>query len=287
MLDFSSRRGVNTADGSAPDEAGQASPKRNDQRHPPPRIALLALEGRAPWEWGAALASWPVFRFSKNVPRGDGHSVIVYPGLSAGDYSSAPLRAFLKDLGYDSHGWHQGLNFGPRDGLMDALRLQIQQLYARHKRKVSLVGWSLGGIYARELAKLDSEMVRAVVTLGTPFSGHPKSTNAWRLYELLSGESSDDTHKYGPLEDAPPVPTTSLYSRSDGVVAWQCSIQKPSSSNPNIENIEVVASHFGIGLNPVAWFALADRLAQREGKWQPFDASGLKRVFFGTDGHKV
>jgi pimeloyl-ACP methyl ester carboxylesterase len=213
--------------------------------------------------------------------------VIVYPGLSAGDYSTAPLRSFLKDLGYDAHGWHQGLNCGPREGVMEALREQVQHLYARHKRKLTLVGWSLGGIYAREMAKLEPDRVRAVVTLGTPFSGHPKSTNAWRLYELLSGESSDDTQKYGQLAEAPLVPTTSIYSRSDGVVAWPCSIQKPSKLNPHIENIEVVASHFGIGLNPMAWFALADRLAQREGRWKRFEPSGLKRVFYCVDEHKV
>jgi pimeloyl-ACP methyl ester carboxylesterase len=247
-----------------------------------PHALLLALEGRAPWEFGAALAAWPVLRQLRQLPTGDGHRVIVYPGLSAGDLSTRPLRAFLDDLGYHTDGWHLGLNLGPRDGVIAALRAQLHDAHAASGRKVSLIGWSLGGIYARELAKLEPQRVRAVITLGTPFAGHPRTTHAWRLYELLSGESADGHLKYGPLHDAPPVPTTSLYSRSDGVVAWRSSIQPPCADNPNTENIEVVASHFGIGLNPFAWYAVADRLALPEGLWRPFETAGLRRMFFRT-----
>lgn len=252
-----------------------------NQAHPPaPGAWLLALEGRAPWEFGASLASWPVLRMTKRLPKGDGHTVIVYPGLSAGDLSTRPLRSFLSDLGYKSQGWHQGLNFGPKHGVMEAAHEQLLKAYASSGRKLSLVGWSLGGIYARELAKLAPEAVRCVVTLGTPFAGHPRSTNAWRLYELLSGHASDRYLDHGPIHEAPPVPFTSLYSRSDGVVAWPCSIQASSATNPHIENIEVIASHFGIGLNPTAWYALADRLAQAEGMWRPFDIQGTRKLFF-------
>lgn len=250
--------------------------------HRPPHALLLALEGRAPLEFGAALATWPLLRNTRHLPKGDGHHVLVFPGLSAGDLSTRPLRAFLDDLGYRSDGWHLGLNLGPREGVINTLRDQLRAAHAHGGRKVSLVGWSLGGIYARELAKLEPALVRCVVTLGTPFAGHPRSTHAWRLYELLSGESADNHVKYGPLHEAPPVPTTSIYSRSDGVVAWHASIQAPSATNPATENIEVVASHFGIGLNPSAWFALADRLSQPEGAWKPFEANGLKRMFYNT-----
>jgi alpha/beta hydrolase fold len=249
---------------------------------PPPNAMLLALEGRAPWEFGATLASWPLLRMAGKLPKGDGHAVIVFPGLSAGDLSTKPLRGFLSDLGYEVQGWHQGLNFGPRKGVLNVALEQLRAAYAKSGRKVTLIGWSLGGIYARELAKLEPQMVRSVVTLGTPFSGSPKSTNAWRLYELLSGGEADKHSEHGPLHEAPPVPFTSIYSRSDGVVAWPCSIQAPSETNPHIENIEVVASHFGIGLNPTAWFALANRLAQAEGTWQPFATQGARKLFFKT-----
>jgi hypothetical protein len=116
--------------------------------------------------------------------------------------------------------------------------------------------------------------VRGVITLGTPFAGSPRSTNAWRIYELTSGRNIErETASYN-LPEAPPVPTTSIWSRSDGIVAWQGSFQHPADHNPHTENIEVVASHIGIGLNPSAWWAVADRLAQPEGNWTPFDRSG-------------
>jgi pimeloyl-ACP methyl ester carboxylesterase len=253
----------------------------HDQPHvPAPNALLLALEGRAPWEFGATLASWPLLRATRKLPKGDGHSVIVFPGLSAGDISTKPLRSFLSDLGYQVQGWHQGLNFGPRHGVLQAALEQLRHAYAKSGRKVSLIGWSLGGIYARELAKLEPEMVRGVITLGTPFAGHPRSTNAWRLYELLSGNKAERYQEHGPIHEAPPVPFTSIYSRSDGIVAWPCSIQAPSEANPQIENIEVVASHFGIGLNPTAWYAIADRLSHAEGAWAPFDVKGTRKVFF-------
>ncbi len=261
--------------------ADSLSPRVTDEA-PAPNAMLLALEGRAPWEFGATLASWPLLRLAGKLPKGDGHTVIVFPGLSAGDLSTKPLRSFLRDLGYSVQGWHQGLNFGPRKGVLSTALEQLRAAYAKSGRKVTLIGWSLGGIYARELAKLEPTMVRGVVTLGTPFSGSPKSTNAWRLYELLSGAEADKSSEHGPLHEAPPVPFTSIYSRSDGVVAWPCSIQAPSATNTQIENIEVVASHFGIGINPMAWFALANRLAQADGAWQPFVAHGSRKLFFKT-----
>jgi hypothetical protein len=125
-------------------------------------------------------------------------------------------------------------------------------------------------VYAREIAKEMPECVRCVITLGTPFSAGPKSTNAWRIYEAVSGRKIEREAENFELAQAPLVPTTSVYSRSDGIVAWQGSIQQPSADNPHTENVEVLASHFGIGLNPSAWWAVADRLAQREGRWSRF-----------------
>lgn len=237
---------------------------------PPPSLALLALEFRAFWEFGAVLPAWPALQ---RAPAGDGHTVMVFPGLSASDASTLPLRRYLDVLDYDTRGWSQGFNFGPRAGVLENAKRGLAQACDASGRKVSLIGWSLGGVYARELAKEMPECVRCVITLGSPFAAHPRSTNAWRIYELTSGRDIELEHGNYDLPLAPPVPTTSIYSRSDGIVAWQGSIQRPDHGQT--ENVEVIASHIGMGLNPSAWWAVADRLAQPEGGWKPFDRFGL------------
>ena len=241
---------------------------------PSPSAWLLALELRAFWEFGALLPAWPLLA---RAPKGDGHAVMVFPGLSANDVSTVPLRHYLQSLSYKTWGWEQGFNLGPRTGVIDEARARLARTFETTGRKVSLVGWSLGGVYARELAKELPHIVRSVITLGAPFAGSHKSTNAWRIYELASGRSIErETENYD-LPTAPPVPTTSVYSRTDGVVAWQGSIQSPSTSNPHTENIEVLASHIGLGINPSAWWAIANRLAQAEGEWSPFAAEDKGR----------
>jgi pimeloyl-ACP methyl ester carboxylesterase len=245
-----------------------------------PGALRLALEMRMPWEFGASLAALP---FLYSLPRGDGHSVLVFPGLAASDLSTAALRRFLNDRGYDARAWELGRNFGPGKGVMQACVQKVRQLRAESGRPVTVIGWSLGGIYAREVAKLVPNDVRSVITLGTPFAGHPRATNAWQVYEMASGEKVEESSKHYDLKTAPPVPTTSIYSRTDGVVAWQCSVQAPGGET---ENIEVEASHIGLGVNPAVLYAVADRLAQPEGTWAPFDRSGLKRLFFGDPAAK-
>jgi pimeloyl-ACP methyl ester carboxylesterase len=245
-----------------------------------PGWVRLALEGRAPWEFGASLAAKPLLSLA---PKGDGHPVLVFPGLIAPDMSTLPLRRFLKGRGYAAAPWKQGVNLGPRDGVIDACLARLRELYEQHGRKVSLIGWSLGGIYARELAKVYPDAVRLVITLGTPFTGHPKATNAWRLYELVTGHKIGAPEIHEPLRASPPVPTTSIFSRSDGVVAWQCSLEKPG---PLHENIEVEASHLGMGMNPMTFYAIADRLAQPEGEWQPFARSGLLGLLYRDPARK-
>ena len=235
-----------------------------------PGLALLALELRAPFEFGAVLPAWPALQ---RAPAGDGHTVLVFPGLSAGDATTAPLRGYLASRGYQTLGWGQGFNFGPRARVLQAARRHVKQACESSGRKVSLIGWSLGGVYARELAKELPDRVRTVITLGSPFAGPPKSTNAWRVYEWASGRKIERERGRFDLPAAPPQPTTSIFSRSDGIVAWQGSIQQPDHAQT--ENIEVLASHVGLGVNPSAWWAVADRLAQPEGQWRPFDRSGL------------
>ena len=243
-----------------------------------PGALLLALEGRAPWEFAASIVAAPWLR---KLPMGDGHRVLVLPGLAANDLTTLPMRTFLKDRGYQPSPWEQGLNLGPREGVLDALRARVRELFGLDRRKISLVGWSLGGVYARELAKEMPEMIRCVVTLGSPFAGPPQATNAWWLFERVSGHPEPDAAMQAALRVAPPLPTTSIYSRTDGIVAWQCSLNPPG---PLAENIELHASHIGLGLNPLAMMAIVDRLGQDPSDWQRFDTSGLRRFFFRT-GH--
>lgn len=240
---------------------------------------LVMLEARAPWEYAAMVAAAP---WLNRLPTGDGHPVIVYPGLGASDITTLPLRNFLRQRGYTPYPWKQGFNFGPRHGVLEACREQLQQLTARHGEPASLIGWSLGGLYARELAKEQPDAVRCVITLGTPFNGHPRATNAWRLYELVSGQSTHDPALIEQIRGLPPCPTTSIYSKTDGVVAWQCSLNPESA---RAENIEVHASHIGMGMNPLALYAIADRLHQDPQQWQPFDVKGARRWFYKVTHH--
>ena len=242
-----------------------------------PGFVRLALEMRAPWELGVALATLP---FMRSAPQGDGHPVLVFPGLAAGDVTTVVMRRFLNDLGYNSYAWEQGLNFGPRPGVLEACVAKVKQLRAQHGARVSLVGWSLGGVYAREIAKMLPDDVRIVVSLGSPFTGSPKATNAWRVYQLVSGETEIDQERLAGLRISPRVPTTSIFSRTDGVVAWQCSVEQETAMS---ENIEVHASHVGMGMNPTALYAIADRLSQPEGEWKRFDHeahTGLKKLLY-------
>ena len=239
-----------------------------------PGLLLQMLELRAFWEHYSAVALRPLWRLA---PHGDGHPVLVLPGLAAGDTSTVLMRRFLRARGYAVSGWNQGLNLGLREGVLERTHDTLRRLWAEHGRAVSIVGWSLGGLYARELAKQSPEAVRLVITLGSPFTGHPRETNAWRLYELASGHHIDSHDLHLPLRTAPPVPTTSIWSRSDGVVSWHCCVELRHDA---AENIAVDSSHFGLGAHPAALYAVADRLAQPEGAWQPFHREGWRRLVY-------
>ncbi len=241
----------------------------------------MFLEGRAIHEFGAFLGALPLLSLA---PRGDGHPVLVLPGLIATDNSTRPLRSFLRSKGYAVSGWGQGRNLGPRHEVREAMVDSVRQLNEAHGRKVSLVGWSLGGVYARQLAKMMPERVRMVITLGSPFGGHPRATNAWRVYEMVSGRraSEEDHHFGGSLSEPPSVPTTAIFSRTDGICAWQVCVEKASAT---AESIEVESSHCGMGHHPAVVYAVADRLAQPEGQWKPFDRSGWRAVVY-PDPHR-
>ena len=259
---------ITSPPGAAADLAAQEAAIRK------PSPLLLLLEGRAPWELGASLLASALIH---RAPDGDGHPVLVFPGLAANDLTTLPLRNFLRDRGYTPYPWNFGPNLGPRSGVLRGCVEHVRELHEKHGRKVSLVGWSLGGLFAREVAKLVPELTRCVITMGSPFTGNPKANYAWRVYEWFSEEKVDEPEMLARLRVPPAVPTTSIYSKSDGMVAWQCSL---NPLTPLTENIEIHASHMGMGVNPAALYAIADRLAQQEDNWRPFERSGARKWFY-------
>jgi pimeloyl-ACP methyl ester carboxylesterase len=239
--------------------ATDASEPADQRRLRPPSLLLMLAEARAVLELNSSLLLSPLLM---RAPRGDGHPVLTLPGFLASDLSMAPMRRYLKELGYDAYAWNMGRNFGGVGSKRGALRDLVIRIHETTGRKVSIIGWSLGGIYARDLALQLPDMVRSIITLGSPFAN-----------DALSGEGIDDIPEIRKaIAGDMPVPATSVYSRTDGIVNWRTSVLRPSAT---AENIEVhLASHIGIGVNPAALWAVADRLAQGEGEFKHFSRSG-------------
>lgn len=237
----------------------------------PSKLLLLLEAVRAVFEYGqSVILSIPLQYIS---PKGDGHPVVVFPGLGASDGSTHFVRTFLTNIGYTVYPWGLGRNLGPKDGMDNFIVAMVKSIRAisdaHGGAKVSLIGWSLGGIYAREVAKAAPDLIRQVITLGTPFKLDPNATNVTKLYEILSKDKSHlDMNIIKSLSKQPPVPFTSVYSKTDGVVAWKCSIELETSLS---ENIEIPgASHMGLGHNPISMHIIADRLAQPANKWRRY-----------------
>ncbi|MFC4942819.1 esterase/lipase family protein [Pseudonocardia sp. GCM10023141] len=236
----------------------------------------LADPVRAVTEFGLHLASRPL---RAHLPTGDGHPVLVIPGLLAADSSTRPLRGSLRRLGYHVHGWRLGRNIGPTEHIVDGMRDRLFELADRHGRPVTVIGWSLGGIFARELARRTPDAVRQVITLGSPIrlecESQTRAFSAFEQYSHLHVEKWELPLEHGcePLA----VPATSVYSRTDGIVAWEACLDEVG---PRTENIAVVGSHIGLGHNPGVLWAVADRLAQPEGTWRPFRSTPLWRRLF-------
>jgi pimeloyl-ACP methyl ester carboxylesterase len=249
---------------------GDASEPPRSGRLRPPGLGLLLAEARGIFEFNASLMLSPLLL---RAPRGDGHPVLTLPGFLASDLSMAPMRRYLSELGYASFAWRMGRNIGGVSRMRAALRDRLAEIHGETGRKVSIVGWSLGGVYARDLALQAPELVRYVVTLASPFANDVRATNATRLYEALSGEAVEDNSELrNAIAGDLAVPTSSLFSRADGIVNWRTCLLRPSAT---AENIEVhLASHVGFGVNPAALWAVADRLAQGEGEFRQFDRSG-------------
>jgi len=231
-----------------------------------PSLALLGAEPfRAALEFAShKLAS----RDARQL--GDGHPVLIFPGLATSGRSLAPLREHCRALGYEAFDWGRGFNTGPQgdlDAWLADLASDVSSLLARHDKPATLIGWSLGGLYAREVAKRLAPRLRQVITIGTPFNAAADHSNVGWLYRALGGSVPPiDEALSRRLRTPPPVPTTSIYSRSDGVVAWQTC--RHHQRVKQVQDIEVDSSHVGMGWNRQVLQVVQERLLPRTGPWR-------------------
>ncbi len=249
-------------------------------------LASALMELRAPVEALSLLPTLPLLR--KLAPRGDGQPVLILPGFLATDNSTYVMRRYLKRQGFNAYGWDLGRNAGLRQSTYQKLEQRVIEMYGQHQEKISLIGWSLGGIYARILAHRLPEYVRQVITLGSPFNlAQPKTTSEvgevssslLKIYERLNPNASQDELLQGtPIwETAPPVPSTSIYSEGDGIAAWRSCVDQ---TNDSTENLRVIGSHTGMTHNPMIYYAVSERLSQAHDQWQPFDTHWVHRYLF-------
>jgi pimeloyl-ACP methyl ester carboxylesterase len=227
----------------------------------PPSKLFLLMESRAMLEYGHLLLTRSKL---KQLPRGDGHPVLFVPGFGATDNSMRAMLKVFSQLGYATYGWGLGRNVGMNRRIKDGLGRRLEELFTRHGQKVTLIGWSLGGVYVREMARAAPQLVRRVITLGSPINGHPEANNVSALFHFVNRNKKInlDWEGFQKRRIPPPVPCTAISSKTDGIVAWRCSQEEPA---PNTENIEVFSSHFGLAVNPKVLRIVAERLA-RESK---------------------
>ncbi len=213
----------------------------SDARRPPAWMLLREV---------AALGSRFYRQFGSLSERGpsDGPPLMVIPGFLATDRTTLGLQRALARAGYRVTGWGMGLNKGVRENTLDRIVERIERFGGG--RPVILVGWSLGGVYAREAAKVRPDLVAKVVTLGSPFSGDPRSNNAWRLYELVARHPVDDPPIKTVREEKPPVPTLAIWSRRDGIVAVAAARGAQGESD---RQVELDCTHMGFGVSGRAY----------------------------------
>jgi pimeloyl-ACP methyl ester carboxylesterase len=246
----------------------------------PPSLLLALIEApRALTEASTLIPSRP---FLNSLPGGDGHTVMTLPGFLATDRSMSKMREYMTRWGYDARRWQLGRNvgFNRYRAIEKLLDRRLKKLFDESGGKVSLVGWSLGGLLAREMARRNPQLVRNVITLGAPI-GEPKATTIWRLYEMVSGQDLSDRDIRKRIasfrQPIPDVPVTAIYSKSDAIVSWEIA---KIPAGKRVENICINTSHLGMGFHPAVYFALADRLRQVEGEWMPFEIEGIRKFFY-------
>lgn len=253
--------------------------KTNGVRLNPPHLFYAFAElPRALLEFASLLPAHPLLR---NAPAGDGHPVMTLPGFRGNDTSMNILRRYLEHWGYDPHPWGLGTNLGvgfERGYYERRFLSQLERVTRRRGQPATLIGWSQGGVIARQAAKRRPELIRQVITMGSPIGDTPEATTIWRIFERTSEQEITPELMEHLREVATPVPDvrcTCIYSRSDGIVSPAIAQDQVS---PKVENISVFASHFGMAVNPFVLYVVADRLAQRESNWTPFNARQFVRL---------
>ena len=178
--------------------------------------------------------------------RGDGQGwpVLVLPGFTTDDTSTSLLRRSLDRAGFHTYGWEQGFNLGLRAGLIEKLERRVEAISALERRKVVLLGWSLGGIFARALGHRIPEQVAQVVTLSSPFSGTRHANRAWRLYNLINDHTVDTIPPDLEFTAKPSVPTIAVWTEKDGIVDPSSARGRPDESD---KTVELDVTHFGYG----------------------------------------
>jgi pimeloyl-ACP methyl ester carboxylesterase len=244
----------------------------------PPRTLYTLLEGRALIEMSLFPAFLPLLQ---GTPHGDGHPVLLVPGFTASDSTLVGLSVFLKSRGYHVETWGLGQNTGFKLKFSQALEQKVRFMHHKHGRKVSLVGWSLGGVYAFYAAHSAPECVRTVISLGSPMRF---SVDNFKMPLVVKAIYRYLAHPMGPiahlanvrakvLRSPTQMPSTCIYSETDGIVPPDAA--RIENADGQHENIWVPGSHVGLGFNPAVMWILADRLGQPEGSWVPFEPRGM------------
>ena len=253
-----------------------ADDDRTGQGPSPPSLGYAIAElPRALFEFACLL---PGHAFLTRAPRGDGHPVMTLPGYRSNDNAMLALRRYLARWGYESHPWGLGPNLGvgyQRLDYEERLIEKLDRIVDKSGAAVSLIGWSQGGVIAREIAKQRPELVRQIITLGAPIADAPEATTLFRIFRRTSAEEISNELMSFLREVSTPLPNVRcicIYSNSDGIVSPEIAQDVVS---PNVENIRVNSSHLGMAVNPAVLCIIADRLAQTEDDWQPFKLNAL------------
>ena len=239
----------------------------------PPSSSHVMREARGLIELPRLLLRFPALA---RLPRGNGEPILILPGYGAGDGSTMILKGYLRLLGYRARGWGLGRNRGAASESLPRLLRRLGNLSRRSKQKVAIIGWSFGGYLARELARERPDLVRLVITLGTPVVGGPKYTAAAKSYrkrgidiEAIAAEV-EQRSRLADLE----IPVVAIYSRHDSIVAWEACIDRLS---PNIEHVEIKSTHLGFGFSADVYQIIARRLAQFESQATPLTTEPRRR----------
>ncbi len=247
---------------------------------PPPLFQLLTEFPRSLFEMSSLLAALPTL---SDMPKGDRHPVLLLPGFMASDSSTLVMRRFLRYMGYEPLPWALGRNTGDQEQFEEKLIARFDRLSKNYHQKISIIGQSLGGVYGRYIAHRFAKHVRQVITLGSPFGAMAaSSTNplVTVLFEQQSGMSVKEMRdKISEIDTgrSPPVPSTAIFSKGDGVVNWRVCREDDSYQT---ESIEVRGSHCGMGFNPLVYYIVLDRLSQPETLWREFESAKLREFSY-------